>query len=178
MNGRKSCFSPNSRGGSGWIALLVMVLSAALPSRALAAPASLNFEGRWEGILIFTLAEDELEFTVDLERGPDKTLTGKIDLPQTHQAFSLQNVRVNGSTLSFEIRDENGVRVFTGVLTDGVIRGQFVGSSGTLPFEMRRPDKNAPRQKPALQVLAGGELGPIFDRERDYVRLVLLLSPT
>jgi hypothetical protein len=171
MNGRNSSFL------SRWAPLFLVVLSAA--GIASAAPAAPNFAGRWEGVLIFTAAEDEIDFTVDLESGSDKTLLGKIELPAVNQVFSLENVRVNGSTLSFEIRDKNGVRAFSGVLAGGVIRGNCVRASGSLPFEMRRPDKNALRQKPTLQVLSGGPLlGPIFDRDRDYVRLLLLLSPT
>lgn len=169
------------KSSSSWpcLALLLLIAAAAWSPATAAAQERPGFAGRWEGFLIFSVAETEVEFTVDLERGTDGSLTGTLTVPSMKLNAPLRNVQAQGKTLSFEYHDEKGARVFTGTLDEGVIRGQCVRPNGTIPFELARPPKNASAKKPPLEVLArGAQLQSVFDGDRDQVRLLLLLSPT
>jgi hypothetical protein len=131
--------------------------------------------------MIFAQAETEVGFTVDIQRSPDGSLAGTIAVSELGLSpVPLKNVQAQGGRLSFELHDEKGVRVFTGTLANGVIRGQTARSSGSsIPFELSRPSKDGGRKKPTLEVLTNGsQLQSIFDHDRDRVRLILLLSPT
>lgn len=156
---------------------LLSVLGGAAPPATGAGSA--NIEGQWNGVLLFKIAETEIDFEVDFQRVPNGALSGTIRVPSLSVVSPLQNVKVQGATVSFELHDQNGVRVFTGTLADGVVRGNCVRPKGTIPFEMSRSDKAAASKRPRLEVLASGrQLGPVFERDRGGVRLILLLSPT
>lgn len=159
-----------------WLALLISI--AAVGRTAAGALESPEFLGRWEGLLIVSPAESEIDFSVDLQRGPEGSLAGTLAIPALNVNTSLEKVRAEGATLSFEWRDEKGVRVFTGKLADGVIRGKCVRPNSSIPFELARPAETSKKKAP-LEVLEGGaQLQSIFNEDRDQVRLVLLLSPT
>jgi hypothetical protein len=143
---------------------------------------AVDFEGRWEGVMTFSPAQLELDFTLDLFHGSGGQWIGRIVVPTMDWDFPLEQVKADGAKLTFEYKTGKGAATFSGTLADGTIRGDCVLPMRTAhngPFTMSRPGKEE-AAKPALEVLAGGmkDLAARFNEDRNKVRVVLLLSPT
>jgi hypothetical protein len=152
-------------------------------------------EGLWQGEIAFLPEQAELDIVVEI--APGHPPVGTIDFPIMLLKFNpLQNLKVEGSSASFEFDrqidqpDPNDIFKFRGeVSTDGqTMTGKFVGRySGLdldLPFTLHRIGDAGSVRPPLTQRAvttisdSGEELKAAFNRDRDKVRLVLLLSPT
>jgi hypothetical protein len=177
---------------SGLILLLLAGLGS--PARVEAQP---HLEGLWNGFVIFHPAQIEHDLTVEIAASPEGRLGGTIDVPVLQLKFHpLQNIQLEGSKVSFDFGlvpgnpDPNNHFYFKGDLSaDGKkIAGEFNGrSSGQemrFPFRLERTGEaggDRPQKvKSPLVVMSdsGDELKAAFNRDKDKVRLVLLLSPT
>jgi hypothetical protein len=171
----------------------------ALPKEVASAPATPpargpQADGLWEGVLVYKPGELEADITVELARQPDGGLVGTIDVPNQQIKFHpLENVKADGPDVSFvfsrysETAQMMVVSPFTAtVAADGrTMSGEFLeGGKNRVPFVLeRKGDAGSDRQEPPPGVVHtlsadGAELKQAFNRDKDKVRLVLLLSPT
>ena len=96
----------NKRLRTGLIAMLVPFVNAQTP----------GLEGRWDGQI--RLPDSPLEISVALQAG--EPWTGTIDVPaQNITGAALEEVRVDGNTLTFAIADVPGNPTFRGTLSGG-----------------------------------------------------------
>lgn len=150
-------------------------------------------EGLWQGAIVYQPGRAEVDIFVELAPLPDGRWTGTIDvLPHGLQYQPLDEVSVQGSQVSFLYVRESPTAgrlesPFTGELSaDGdSIRGEFVeGRQNHHTFVLERiGEAGDPRPDPrAAEILplseSAEELRAAFNRDREAVRVVLLLSPT
>lgn len=158
--------------------------------------AAAGLEGLWDGLMIFTRGEAEVEFTLEVARATDGKLVGTIDIPSQHLHYrQLDAVTLAGDQGAFSFTwmlpgvPSNTSVSFSGMLsTDGqrfdgvVVESDAPGVSS--PFRMKRlGEPGAPRKElrpAAVRPLspAGAELKEAFNADAGKTRLVLLLSPT
>jgi pimeloyl-ACP methyl ester carboxylesterase len=159
---------------------------------AAAAP-SASAEGLWEGEIFLQRGWLEIEMMVELMTGGAAGWAGNADLPtQGLQYTPLRRVTVDGRKVSFDIYrpaqgalEEMDVR-FEGALSeDGrTISGQCQDDGKTYEFALHRIGEAGIERPvpvaPELRLLSdrGDELKELFNRDKDRLRLVLLLSPT
>jgi hypothetical protein len=151
-------------------------------------------DGLWEGVIVYRPAQIELDLTVEIAADP---LVGTIDIPvQGLKFLPLLNLKQEGSRVAFEFDrfpDKEGPEgrfEFRGELSPdgrritGECNGRNAGVDLRLPFQLeRRGDagrERPPEVRPPLTPMsdAGDELRAAFNRDKDKIRLVLLLSPT
>lgn len=150
-------------------------------------------EGLWQGVIVYQPGRAEVDIFVELAPLPDGRWAGTIDiLPHGLQYQPLDEVSVEGSKVSFLYVRESPTAgrlesPFTGELSaDGdAIRGEFVeGRQNHHTFVLERiGEAGDPRPDPrAAEILplseSAEELRAAFNRDREAVRVVLLLSPT
>lgn len=150
-------------------------------------------EGLWQGVIAYDPGRIEIDLVVELAQGPDGNWAGTIDiLPHRIEYHPLENVSVEGSQVTFWFNRQSPTSglvesPFRGeISSDGsTITGEFVeGGVNHHAFELERiGDAGDPRPVAELSEvhpLSEGlaELRDAFNRHRDAVRVVLLLSPT
>ena len=129
------------------VAALVIAVAVTPACRPQAAPAPEPSSVVWEGTVRHTGAP--LALTVELRRDSAGG-SGSVDAPDLYALdYPLQNVRLRGDTVHFELPDALPPGVFDGVRDGGRVRGTFRGVAaadsvrGT--FELwRRPPKQIP----------------------------------
>ncbi|HEX7182274.1 MAG TPA: hypothetical protein VF756_10550 [Thermoanaerobaculia bacterium] len=151
-------------------------------------------DGLWEGVIVYRPAQIELDLTVEIAADP---LVGTIDIPVQGLKFQpLQKVQIEGSKVAFAFdrfpdkEDAEGHFQFRGELSPdgksitGECSGRNDGMDLRLPFQLERKG-DAGSERPAVvrrpltaMSDAGDELRAAFNRDKDKIRLVLLLSPT
>jgi pimeloyl-ACP methyl ester carboxylesterase len=170
------------------------VLPAAVPpAKPTPASSAASAEGLWEGEIFIQRGWLEIEMMVELMAGGAAGWAGNADLPtQGLQYVPLSRVSVDGTKVSFEIhRPAEGaakaldVRFEGALAEDGrTISGQILEEGKTYEFALQRIGEAGSERPvpvhPELRPLAdrGEELKELFNREKDKLRLVLLLSPT
>lgn len=98
--------------------------------------------GRWNGAI--KTPGDGLGVSVVLEAGPGGP-AGRIDIPQQGASgLALENVVVDGRTVSFRISGVPGEPTFTGSHDGDRISGEFVQGPTRLPFELSRAGAEEP----------------------------------
>jgi hypothetical protein len=165
----------------------------AAAAQAEPAPTAPTPEGLWQGVIAYDPGKVEIDIVVELGQAPDGRWAGTIDvLPLGIEYYPLEDVSVEGSQVTFWLNRRSPTAglvesPFRGELSaDGsTIAGEFVeGGKNHHPFEIERiGEAGDPRPEPVLsevQPLSGnlGELRDAFNRHRDAVRVVMLLSPT
>lgn len=150
-------------------------------------------QGLWQGVIAYEPGKVEIDILVELAQAPDGRWAGNIDvLPLGLEYYPLEDVSVEGSKVTFWLNRQSPTAglvesPFRGELSaDGAtISGEFVeGGQNHHPFELERiGEAGDPRPEPVLSEvhpLAGDlkELRDAFNRHRDAVRVVMLLSPT
>jgi hypothetical protein len=110
-------------------------LLAAPPAAAQTPSAS----GHWTGVL--DTPAQPLDLEVDLKPGTPPAWVGTISIPaQNLKAFPLQQIEVQGTSVSFVMANVPGTPSFKGTLAaDGAtISGDFSQGGGSIPFKMTR----------------------------------------
>jgi hypothetical protein len=159
--------------------LLSLVALAAAP----ASPPAFNPVGRWEGAILLRPGEVELDLQLTFEACAQEGSCGRLVLPtQDSGSVEIQDLRVQGRVLSFRTRDAEGlVSDFRGTASDDgqSVEGVVTEGQREAPFTLSRASGPPPGPS-AVQALSGGgtELRDAFNRNRDKVRLILILSPT
>src|SRR5688572_9399365 len=93
--------------------------------------------GHWEGNI--QLPGMQLVVLIDLTSTPDGKWEGKIDIPaQAAKGLSLENIKVDGTKVSFQIQNLPGTPTFSGELQGEKIAGKFTQGDQTYPFELHR----------------------------------------
>lgn len=175
-------------------AALLATATLSVPGAAAAQEApSPSPEGLWQGVIAYDPGRVEIDIVVELAQGPDGDWAGTIDLlPHRIEYHPLEDVSVDGSRVTFWFNRQSPTAglvesPFRGEISpDGSrITGEFVeGGVNHHAFELERiGEAGDPRPVPQLsevEPISGGlgELRDAFNRHRDAVRVVLLLSPT
>lgn len=123
-----------------WVAGCIAALFAALmilaPAPALAQQAPAGLEGRWEGAI--QLPTRELQINADFKKTSDGW-AGTMDIPQQRAAgLPLQNLKLDGDNLSFQLQTPMGLTGFEGTLAGDAISGTFTPGGQTFPFTLAR----------------------------------------
>lgn len=174
---------------------LALIGPGALPAHADSPP---RLDGIWRGVIVYSPAQLEIDFLVEVATAANGGLVGTMDMPvdrMKHQP--LASVKSEGSKVAFEFDrvpgqdiPDNRFRLDGELSADGKkITGELSGRANG--EEMRAPftldwtaeagsERPWEGKNPALAVLADGgdELRQAFNRDRDKARLVVLLSPT
>ena len=126
----------NRRGTKGLCILLVTLASAALPAAAQEDP---DFQGHWEGSVLFP--GEELEIDVDLVQRDDGVWSGDITIPaQQTEDVPLTEVMVAGTVVSFKMGGVPGEPAFRGTISEDqrTISGTFTQGPAEFQFRLRR----------------------------------------
>lgn len=163
----------------------ILLLSMPMAAAPLAVPAPPSPAGTWGGALLYEREASEVDLLVSLSTKPEGGWTGALSVPMMGmQERPLSDVAVDGLKVSFVYKDEQGTRAFQGRLSeDGQrITGEYRRGEQTVPFELVR------RGSASLRIPSVGELiklppdakdlKSLFDKDKDKVRLLMLLSPT
>jgi hypothetical protein len=161
---------------------LLIALCCLLPAAAAGRAEDKDLAGSWEGPVVWSPGDIEVDVVVDLARDPRGGWSGKLAAPTASvEGHVLAKVTVEGRSISFEHTDRPERGRFRGTLTpDGQkIEGEFVQADGaSARFALRR--RAAPRAPvPEVGMLSGpDDLRDLFNADRGAPRLVLLLAPT
>lgn len=161
------------------VSLLVSILTAGLASALMAQDAKLN--GHWEGAIVFTAAEQEVDVVVDFS-GAGEQLKGQLQFPMTADGMhEVESIALQGGHASFSVRDKGGVvSAFDGVLSpDGAsLQGTLTEAGKPFPFTLRRAEEARPPREAAAVRLAGDgiPLKAAFNEDVDKTRILLLLN--
>jgi hypothetical protein len=147
-----------------------------------AADTSHSFDGSWKGVIQVQPAELEIEFQLDLQPDAKGQPVGRISFPsQNIHSQPLKSLAIDGRSIAFVFVDPHDVSNFKGeLLSDGfTIDGTLTEGENVYPFSLER-NSAGPTVAPALHDLSadGSELKSLFNRDRDKVRLLLVLSPS
>jgi hypothetical protein len=165
----------------------------AAAAQAEPAPTAPTSEGLWQGVIAYDPGKVEIDIIVELGQAPDGRWAGTIDvLPLGLEYYPLEDVSVEGREVTFWLNRQSP----TAGLVESPFRGELSGDGSTIAGEFVEGGKNHhafelerigeagdPRPEPVLSEVhpvAGdlGELRDAFNRHRDAVRVVMLLSPT
>jgi hypothetical protein len=161
------------------IPLLLSILGAC--STAALASQDTKLAGHWEGALVITAAELEVDVQVDFS-GPGRQSKGQLWFPITADgAHELESFDVQGSHVSFSVRDKDGVvSAFDGSLTpDGAsLQGSMRENGKLTPFALHRVEAAKPLPEAPIYKLAGDgiQLKTAFNNDIGKTRMLLLLN--
>jgi len=146
-----------------------------------AAPVT-QLEGQWQGAIVASPAEFEIDVVVEFTRSSMGALSGRVWFP-THPngPYDMQELSVKGDQISFFARDEAGVvsAFDCRKMTDGAsITGTFRENSQSLPFTLSRTSAPPDIQSSITSLPEDAEsLRARFNADAESVRVLLILSP-
>ncbi len=100
--------------------------------------------GNWEGAITFS-PSSKAELEVNLSRSSETYVSGTIAVAgQKGVPQNLENIKVNGSEVSFDLNDGRTVASFNGLLAEdgSTIKGKFSQAGQYFPFELTRGKGN------------------------------------
>jgi hypothetical protein len=170
-------------------------LFSAFPALAETIP---HLDGLWQGSIDHMPAQIEWDVLVEIAPSAEGRLVGTMDLPaQRMKLHLLENIKLDGTQVSFEFERFPGQQVpenrfrFEGQLSSdnqkitGFFLGKAEGYDLHSPFSLKRlgnagAERPPELKPPSLTVLSdsGDELRSAFNRDKDKLRVVVLLSPT
>jgi pimeloyl-ACP methyl ester carboxylesterase len=124
-----------------------------------------DFSGHWEGSV--QLPGVPMQVRVDLSDGV-QGWAGTIDIPQQNaNGLALDQVKVDGASVRFEIGGVPGKPSFNGELVEGKIAGTFTQGPLKLPFLLQRGSAvSVPATSPATAPVAASK--PYSEQEVSY----------
>jgi hypothetical protein len=141
-----------------------------------------RLEGHWEGAIVVTAAEQEIDLSVEFNRDKDGRLGGQLWFPtQRPKRHEIASLTVNQAHFAFQVLDENNIpSTFEGDLQSegSTIVGTLVEGGQVFPLELERTDSL--QQDALVQKLSGNlaELQTAFNNDSGHVRLIMMLSPS
>src|SRR4051794_35952495 len=139
------------------------------------------FLGHWEGRMVQTPGEFEIDFDVDLARAADG-LRGRIDyITQGTGAQDMEKLAIAGPEISFLTRDAQGVVTsFDGFLAaDGSIAGDLQEGEHHAPFTLHHSPIRSLQPAPLIDLDSQPDaLQKRFSEDKDRLRVIMIVSPT
>jgi hypothetical protein len=161
------------------IALMMTILGICF-ALALAAQEA-KLAGHWEGAIVLTPAEQEIDVMVDFNQAGGQ-VKGQLWFPLTADgAHEVSGFTMQGSHVSFSVRDKDGVvSTFDGVLSpDGSgLQGTMTESGKPVPFNLHRAKAAEPAREIPTYKLAGDaiQLKAAFNGDFGKTRMILLVN--
>jgi hypothetical protein len=142
-------------------------------------------DGHWEGVIVATPAEIEVDVETDIASAGEG-FRGHLGFPtQGKKTYEVQELLLRDHAVSFKVVDEQNVAdFFDGMITqDGAeIIGRMTEGLKSFPFSLRRREPRPIEGDllPAVLPVAddGAELRQAFNAGGGHVRLLMILSPT
>lgn len=168
-------------------ALLFLAGSPCLLAQAAPAAEPAALSGFWNGAIIYSLAENEVDFSFNLSRNQGGDWEGTLTVPLSNiWNRPVQGLSVKGREVSFRLDDGDLKRSFKAALSEDGHRliGEYQRGDQVAPFELDREPgaTTAPEgpTRPEIRLLPGegNDLKSLFDQDKEHVRLLVLLSPT
>jgi hypothetical protein len=160
----------------------MMALALSMLSVAVRSHADVLFNGRWEGTIIVTPAEQEMDVILNVTAGQDGR-QGKLRFPLSNpKEYEMKDINVSSRQVSFMVQDEDGVvSKFEGEIdsTGSKINGKMTENNKELPFSLQHVSTPASTGEPELQKLSQDavELRTIFNRDAGHKRILMILNP-
>lgn len=157
-------------------AIALLLVTALTPLHADA-----DASGTWHGVILVDPGKVEVELGLSLAADGSGEIWFPTQGPTRH---ALSDYELADGRVAFTTVDPQGiVSSFAGELAGDTIRGELSEQGMVVPFELRRQSAEAGVSggaAPDLTVLAadGAALRDAFNRDRDKVRVVTILSPT
>ncbi len=138
--------------------LLLLAGSAAIFGQE---PEGEGWLGSWHGAI--KIGNGALDIVVRLVRTEDDAMAGSIDIPQqSAEDLELQNVRVTGDSVHFELHAPVGVAFFDGTRSEGLISGSFQQASFAGSFELTFGEPEAPDSWAGSLQIAGRTIASVL----------------
>ena len=142
-------------------------------------------DGHWEGAIVATPAEMEVDVEIDIASAGER-LQGHLSFPtQGKKTYVIHDLLLRDHAVSFKIVDEQNIAdFFDGMISqDGAeIIGTMTESPRRVPFSLRRREPRPIEGNflPAVLRVAddGAEFRQAFNAGGGHVRLLMILSPT
>lgn len=137
--------------------------------------------GHWEGALVITPAEQEVDVALDFSRAGGQ-LRGQLQFPITADgAHEVENLVLTGSHVSFSVKDKEGVvSAFEGSLSpDGTrLEGKMTEKEKAVPFLLHpAPVARPVGEIPTYKLSGDGiQLKTAFNNDVGKTRLILLVN--
>src|SRR5436305_599688 len=103
-------------------------------------PAPPRLDGHWEGVIVASPAEMEVDVEIDIARAGEG-FQGRLVYPIQGETHEIQGLQLRGQTVSFSVVDEQKVAdFFAGTISqNGVeIAGKMTENMQVCPFTFRR----------------------------------------
>lgn len=151
-----------------------------------------GLEGIWKGMLVGKPAEVEADILFEIGRTPEGELAGTFDMPvQDYKFFPLETIQLDGSSVTLDFHRDSETRgagayfLFEGELSEdgNEIKGHLTAEA-VYPFYVTwTAEAGTPRDEPYIPPIEplspqGDQLRQAFNRDQDYLRLIITLSPT
>jgi len=163
------------------IVSLALLSSPSLQTQTSALP---RLEGHWEGVIVASPAEMEVDVEIDIARAGEG-FQGRLSFTTQGKSYEVQDLRLRDHAVSFSVVDEQKVAdSFDGTISqDGTeITGKMTENLQICPFSLRRREPRPIAKDvlpPVLRVADdGAELRQAFNADAGHVRLLMTLSPT
>jgi hypothetical protein len=164
------------------VSALCLLLSAPLLRAEVTAAQAL--QGRWDGVIFFAPAENEVDVSIEVGTAADGRLQDQLWFPtQRPKRYEIRDLALAGATVSFHVVDEHGVvSSFKGELSldKAEIKGMLTENEQHTPFTLHRRPQREPSEPPQVLALRGdgADLRQIFNRDADRMRLLIIGSPS
>lgn len=138
-------------------------------------------DGRWEGTIVASKAESEIDVLIEFNHPSTGALSGQVWFP-THPngPYVMHDLSIQHEQVYFFVRDEAGiVSTFRGrINSDGSsITGTFTENSESLPFTITQVPAPSKPNPLTISLKSADQLKSSFDKDSTSIRFILILSP-